>query len=55
VSIPPGYAYYHSSGTVPGFKNASAPRGSRERYGNTTEQAASIFRRLQGLLAEQGE
>ena len=54
VSVPTGHAYYHSSGTVPAAKNASAPRGSRERYGNTTEQAISVLTRIQALLREQG-
>lgn len=54
VTVPTGYAYYHSSGAVPSAKNASAPRGSRERFGNTTEQAISVLTRLQTLLAEQG-
>ncbi|KAG2446555.1 hypothetical protein HYH02_008542 [Chlamydomonas schloesseri] len=54
VSVPTGHAYYHSSGSVPAVKNASAPRGSRERFGNTTEQAISVLTRIRGLLREQG-
>ncbi|KAG2450980.1 hypothetical protein HYH02_004252 [Chlamydomonas schloesseri] len=54
VSVPTGHAYYHSSGTVPAIKNASAPRGSRERFGNTTEQAVSVLTRIRTLLQDQG-
>ncbi len=54
VTVPTGHAYYHSSGTVPAVKDPAAPRGSRERYGNTTEQAVSVLTRIGALLAEQG-
>ena len=55
VTVPATYAVYWSSGTVPAVKNASAPAGSRERFGNTTEQAISILERMSTLLAEAGE
>ncbi len=54
VTVPTGHAFYHSSGTVPAVKDPAAPRGSRERYGNTTEQAVSVLTRIGALLAEQG-
>ncbi len=54
ITVPASHALYWSSGTVPAAKNASAPAGSRERFGNTTEQAISCLTRLQALLAENG-
>ena len=54
VVIPAGRAFVWTSGTVPGAANRDAERGTRERYGDTYTQAASILSRIEGQLKEQG-
>jgi enamine deaminase RidA (YjgF/YER057c/UK114 family) len=54
VVIPAGRAMVWTSGTTPAVANAQAPAGSRERYGDTRTQAASILRTIQGQLERQG-
>ncbi len=52
VTIPADTAIYWSSGTVPSAQNSSLPVGSRERFGNTTQQALTILTRFVALLNE---
>ncbi len=52
VTIPADTAIYWSSGTVPSAQNSSLPVGTRERFGNTTQQALTILSRFVALLNE---
>ncbi len=54
VVIPANRAYVWTSGTVPGVADENAARDSRERYGDTYTQAASVLDRIEGQLKEQG-
>ena len=54
VVIPANRATLWTSGTVPGVADQNAERGTRERYGDTYTQAASILSRIEGQLEEQG-
>lgn len=54
VAVPANRAYYWTSGTVPPMLNASAPSGSRERYGDTRTQAIGVLRAIEGQLRERG-
>jgi enamine deaminase RidA (YjgF/YER057c/UK114 family) len=54
VVIPAGRATLWTSGTTPSLLNADAPAGSRERYGDTETQAASILRTIETQLAGRG-
>ena len=54
VVIPANRATVWTSGTVPGVADPEAERGTRERYGDTRTQAASILNRIEAQLAEQG-
>jgi enamine deaminase RidA (YjgF/YER057c/UK114 family) len=54
VVIPPGRAMVWTSGTTPAVVNREAPAGSRERFGDTKTQAASILRNIGDQLAKQG-
>jgi enamine deaminase RidA (YjgF/YER057c/UK114 family) len=54
VVIPPGKAFVWTSGTTPSAANPQAPAGSRERYGDTKTQAASIHKNLAQQLERQG-
>jgi enamine deaminase RidA (YjgF/YER057c/UK114 family) len=54
VVIPADRAFVWTSGTVPGVADRDAERGTRERYGDTYTQAASILSRIEGQLKEQG-
>ena len=54
VVIPANRASVWTSGTVPGVADQDAERGTRERYGDTYTQAASILSRIEGQLEEQG-
>ena len=54
VVIPAGRASLWTSGTTPSLLNADAPAGSRERYGDTETQAASILRMIETQLAGRG-
>jgi enamine deaminase RidA (YjgF/YER057c/UK114 family) len=54
VAIPPGKAFVWTSGTTPGVAKADAPAGSRERFGDTKTQAASILRNIAGQLEKHG-
>ena len=54
VVIPAGKAYVWTSGTTPSPANAQAPAGSRERFGDTKTQAASILKGIAQQLERQG-
>ena len=54
VIIPPNRAWLWTSGTVPAVADPDAERGSRQRYGDTRTQAASILSRLAAQLDQQG-
>ena len=54
VVIPPGRAVIWTSGTTPAVADSTAKPGSRERFGDTRTQAASILRNIQGQLERQG-
>lgn len=54
VVIPAGRAMVWTSGTTPAMLNKEAPAGSRERFGDTKAQAASILKNISDQLAKQG-
>ena len=54
VAVPANRAYYWTSGTVPSVIDASAPAGSRERFGDTKTQAISVLRNIESQLREHG-
>ncbi len=54
VAIPANAAVVWTSGTVPGVADASAPAGSRARYGDTKTQAVSVLTAIEARLKEQG-
>lgn len=54
VVIPADRAFVWTSGTTPSVAKADAPAGSRERYGDTRTQAASILKTLAAQLQVQG-
>ncbi|MFN8582404.1 MAG: RidA family protein [Gemmatimonadaceae bacterium] len=54
VAIPAGAAWYWTSGTVPNVADASAPAGSRARYGDTKTQAISALKAVEERLKERG-
>jgi enamine deaminase RidA (YjgF/YER057c/UK114 family) len=54
VVVPANRAYYWTSGIAPAVLDASAPAGSRERYGDTKTQAIGILRVIEGQLRERG-
>ena len=54
VVIPPNRAWVWTSGTTPAVANATAKAGTRERFGDTRTQAASILQNIAGQLGKQG-
>ncbi|HYJ35026.1 MAG TPA: RidA family protein, partial [Rhizomicrobium sp.] len=54
VTVPPGYTTYYISGTPAGPKNPSAPEGSPERWGDTTQQTADSLNKLEATLKQLG-
>lgn len=54
VAIPANAAVVWTSGTVPGVADASAPAGSRARYGDTKTQAISVLTAIEARLKEHG-
>ena len=54
VAIPANAAVVWTSGTVPGVADASAPAGSRARYGDPKTQAVSVLTAIEARLKEQG-
>ena len=54
VIIPANRASIWISGTTPAVASADAAAGSRERFGDTKTQAASILKNIQGQLEKQG-
>jgi enamine deaminase RidA (YjgF/YER057c/UK114 family) len=50
VTVPPGYTTYYISGTPAGPKNPSAPEGSPDRWGDTTQQTADSLNKLEATL-----
>jgi enamine deaminase RidA (YjgF/YER057c/UK114 family) len=53
VIIPPGRTMVWTSGTTPAMVNKDAPAGSRERFGDTRTQAASVLKNIAGQLERQ--
>jgi enamine deaminase RidA (YjgF/YER057c/UK114 family) len=54
VVIPANKAFVWTSGTTPGVADANAKPGTRERFGDTRAQAASILKNIAGQLEKQG-
>jgi enamine deaminase RidA (YjgF/YER057c/UK114 family) len=54
VEVSAGTTLIYHSGTVPGPVNANAERGSREYFGDTEEQALSVFGRMEDSFKELG-
>lgn len=54
VAIPAGKAFVWTSGTTPSPANPQAPAGSRERFGDTRTQAASILKNIGTQLEQRG-
>jgi enamine deaminase RidA (YjgF/YER057c/UK114 family) len=54
VAIPAGKAFVWTSGTTPSPANPQAPAGSRERFGDTKTQAASILKNIATQLEQRG-
>jgi enamine deaminase RidA (YjgF/YER057c/UK114 family) len=54
VVIPPNRAWVWTSGTTPSAADPNAKAGTRERFGDTRTQAASILRNIQQQLEKQG-
>ena len=54
VTVPPGYTTYYISGTPAGPKNPSAPEGSPDRWGDTTQQTADSLGKLEATLKQLG-
>jgi enamine deaminase RidA (YjgF/YER057c/UK114 family) len=54
VTVPPGYTTYYISGTPAGPKNPSAPEGSPDRWGDTTQQTADSLNKLEATLKQLG-
>lgn len=54
VALPANAAVVWTSGTVPGVADASAPAGSRARYGDTKTQAVSVLQAIETRLKEHG-
>lgn len=54
VVIPPNRSWVWTSGTTPAVLKADAPAGSRERFGDTRTQAASILQSVAAQLQTQG-
>lgn len=54
VTVPPGYTTYYISGTPAGPKNPSAPEGSPDRWGDTTQQTADSLGKLEETLKKLG-
>ena len=54
VVIPPNRTLVWTSGTTPAVADANAKPGTRERFGDTRTQAASILKNIAGQLEKQG-
>lgn len=54
VTVPAGYATYYISGTPGGPKNPSAPEGSPDRWGDTTQQTDDVLNKLEAVLKQLG-
>jgi enamine deaminase RidA (YjgF/YER057c/UK114 family) len=54
VIIPPNRSWIWVSGTTPAVADANAKAGTRERFGDTRAQAASILKNIAGQLERQG-
>lgn len=54
VTIPAGKRYFYSSGTLGPVRDSTAQAGSRERYGDTREQALGILEKFKTDLAKEG-
>jgi enamine deaminase RidA (YjgF/YER057c/UK114 family) len=54
VVIPPNRAWVWTSGTTPSAADPNAKPGTRERFGDTRTQAASVLRNIQQQLEKQG-
>jgi len=54
VTVPAGYTTYYISGTPGGPKNPSAPEGSADRWGDTTQQTDDVLKKLEATLKQLG-
>jgi enamine deaminase RidA (YjgF/YER057c/UK114 family) len=54
VIVPPDRAWLWVSGVGPSRANASAPAGSRDAYGDTRTQAASVLKNIASQLTDHG-
>jgi enamine deaminase RidA (YjgF/YER057c/UK114 family) len=54
VMVPANRAWMWISGTTPPVVRPDAPAGSRDRYGDTTTQAAGVLKNIEMQLADQG-
>jgi enamine deaminase RidA (YjgF/YER057c/UK114 family) len=54
VTVPPGFTTYYISGTPAGPKNPTAPEGSPDRWGDTTQQTADSLNKLEATLKQLG-
>jgi enamine deaminase RidA (YjgF/YER057c/UK114 family) len=54
VVIPPNRTLIWTSGTTPAVADGNAKPGTRERFGDTRAQAASILKNIAGQLEKQG-
>src|SRR5690348_13355898 len=54
VTVPAGYTTYYISGIPGGPKNPSAPEGSPDRWGDTTQQTSDVLDKLEGVLKQLG-
>jgi enamine deaminase RidA (YjgF/YER057c/UK114 family) len=54
VVIPPNRAFVWTSGTTPAVADSNAKPGTRERFGDTRAQVASILKNIAGQLEKQG-
>ena len=54
VTVPAGYTTHYISGIPGGPKNPSAPEGSPERCGDTTQQTSDVLDKLEAVLKQLG-
>jgi len=54
VTVPAGYTTHYISGIPGGPKNPSAPEGSPERWGDTTQQTSDVLDKLEAVLKQLG-
>jgi enamine deaminase RidA (YjgF/YER057c/UK114 family) len=54
VTVPAGATTYYISGIPGGPKNPSAPEGSPDRWGDTTQQTDDVLNKLEAVLKQMG-